>query len=77
MMEAELVEYIAKALVEDPERVRVTRGAGAHLVVLELHVAPEDRGRVIGKRGWIFDAIQVLLRAAAAQRGKRVTLLIV
>ncbi len=75
--DTELVEYIAKALVDHPEQVRVTQVAGAHLVVLELRVAPEDRGRVIGKRGWIFDAIQVLVQAAAARRGKRVTLLIV
>jgi len=73
----ELVESIAKALVEHPEQVRVTRVEGAHSVVLELHVAPEDRGRVIGKRGWIVDAIQVPVQAAGARRGKRITLLIV
>ncbi len=73
----ELVESIAKALVDHPEQVRVAQVAGAHSAVLELRVDPEDRGRVIGKRGWIFDAIQVLVQAAGARRGKRVTLLIV
>jgi hypothetical protein len=67
----ELVEYVAKALVDHPERVRVTQVEGAQSVVLELRVAPEDMGRVIGKQGRIVDAIRVLLQAAAARRGKR------
>ena len=71
MADTELVEYIARALVDHAERVRVTQVAGAHLVALELRVAPEDRGRVIGKRGWIFDAIRVLVPAAAARRRTR------
>ena len=70
----ELVESIAKALVDHPERVRVTQAAGAQSVVLELRVAPEDMGRVIGKGGRIVDAIRVLVQAAAARRGKRVLL---
>jgi hypothetical protein len=74
---AELVEYFAKALVDHPERVRVTQVEGAQSVLLELHVAPEDLGRVIGKEGRIVDAIRVLLRAGAARRGKRVILEIV
>jgi hypothetical protein len=67
----ELVEYVAKALVDHPEQVRVTQVEGAQSVVLELRVAPEDMGRVIGKQGRIVDAIRVLLQAAAARRGKR------
>jgi hypothetical protein len=73
----ELVEYVAKALVDHPEQVRVTQVEGAQSVVLELRVAPEDMGRVIGKRGRIVDAIRVLLQAAAARRGKRVLLEII
>jgi uncharacterized protein len=75
--EAELVESIAKALVDHPEQVRVTQAAGARSVLLELRVAPEDMGRVIGKQGRTVDAIRVLLQAAGAQRRKRVTLMIV
>jgi hypothetical protein len=73
----ELAESIAKALVDHPEHVRVTQTEGARSVLLELRVAPEDLGRVIGKQGRIVDAIRVLLQAAAARRGKRVTLEIV
>ncbi len=50
---------------------------GARSVVLELRVAPGDRGRVIGEQGRIVDALRVLLRAAVARRGKRVALMLV
>ena len=70
----ELVEYIAKALVDRPDEVRVTRIEGAQAVVLELRVVPADMGRVIGREGRIVNAIRVLLRTAAARAGKRVTL---
>src|SRR6266508_3511491 len=73
----ELVEYIAKALVDHPEQVRVTRVEGTHSILLELHVAPEDRGRVIGKQGRIVEAVRVLLAIAVARGGKRVTLVVV
>ena len=73
----ELVAYVAEALVDHPGRVRVTQVEGAHSVVLELRVAPEDTGRVIGQRGRIVDAIRVLLQAAAARQGKRVLLAII
>ena len=74
---AELLEYIAQALVEHPEQVRVTRVEGTHSVVLELHVAPEDRGRVIGKQGRIVGAVRVLLGIAAARGDKRIDLVVV
>ncbi|GAB4456289.1 MAG: KH domain-containing protein [Anaerolineae bacterium] len=73
----ELVEYIAKSLVDDPSQVRVNEIQGATSVILELHVAPEDMGRVIGKQGRVANAMRTLLRVIAAKQGKRVTLEIV
>jgi predicted RNA-binding protein YlqC (UPF0109 family) len=73
----ELVEYIAKALVDRPDEVRVTRIEGAETVVLELRVARADMGRVIGKEGRIVAAIRTLVHIVAARAGKRVTLEIV
>ncbi len=73
----ELVEYIAKSLVDDPSQVRVNEIQGATSVILELHVAPDDMGRVIGKQGRVANAIRTLLRVIAAKQGKRVTLEIV
>ena len=73
----ELVEYIAKSLVDDPSQVRVEEIQGATSIILELHVAPEDMGRVIGKQGRVANAIRTLLRVIAAKQGKRVTLEIV
>jgi uncharacterized protein len=69
----ELVEYIAKALVDDPEQVHVSEvltGADVHV---ELMVAVDDRGHVIGQNGRIANAIRSLLWVAAAQEGHRVT----
>jgi hypothetical protein len=73
----ELVEYIAKSLVDDPSQVEVREIEGANSVILELSVAPEDMGRVIGKNGRVANAIRTLLRVMAAKQGKRVTLEIV
>ncbi len=73
----ELVEYMAKSLVDDPSQVRVDEIAGSHSVIFELHVAPEDMGRVIGKGGRVANAMRTLLRVAATKEGKRVTLEIV
>lgn len=73
----ELVEYIAKSLVDDPSQVTVTEIEGATSVILELSVAPEDMGRVIGKNGRVANSIRTLLRVVAAKQGKRVTLEIV
>lgn len=70
----DLVEYIAKSLVDDPSQVKVSEVAGQGSLVLELQVAPEDMGRVIGKNGRVINAIRTLLRAGAARQGKRVTL---
>ncbi len=70
----ELVEYVAKSLVDDPAAVEVTEIPGGSAIVLELRVAPDDMGRVIGKSGRVANAIRVLLRVLAAKHGKRVTL---
>lgn len=70
----ELVEYVAKSLVDDPTQVEVIVEPDGNLVILKLHVAPEDAGRVIGKDGRVASALRVLLRAMAAREGKRVTL---
>ncbi len=73
----ELVEFIAKSLVDDPSQVQVSEVAGSGSVILELRVAPEDMGRIIGKNGRVINAIRTLLRASAARQNKRVTLEIV
>ncbi len=73
----DLVEYIAKTLVEDPSQVRVNVIEGSSSITLELHVAPSDMGRVIGKSGRIANAIRTLVRVAAMRQGKRATLEIV
>lgn len=64
-----LLETLARALAEEPDRVRVTEHHEDGGLYLELEVAPEDRGRVIGKRGRTADALRVLLDAAARERG--------
>lgn len=73
----ELIEYIAKSLVDDPSQVKVVENTSGSSTVLELKVAPEDMGRVIGKNGRVANAIRVLVRVVAAKNGKRVTLDIV
>lgn len=73
----ELVEYIAKSLVDDPSQVSVTEIQGTTSIILELRVAPEDMGRVIGRNGRVANAMRTLLKVVAAKQGKRVTLEIV
>lgn len=70
----ELVEYVAKSLVEDPSQVEVEVLEETRMILLRLTVAPDDTGRVIGRSGRVAQSIRVLLRAMAAQTGKRVTL---
>ena len=72
-----LIEYIAKSLVDDPSQVRVGEIEGTNSVVLELHVAPEDMGRIIGRKGQVANAMRTLLRVLAGKEGKHVTLEIV
>ena len=73
----ELVEFMAKALVNNPDAVVVREIEGASATIYELSVAPEDMGRVIGKQGRVANAMRTLLRVAAVREGKRVTLEIV
>lgn len=73
----ELVEYIAKSLVDDPSQVEVTETERRNAVTLELRVAPEDMGRVIGRNGRVANAMRTLLRVPATKQGKRVSLDIV
>ena len=73
----ELIEYIAKSLVDDPSSVSVHEIEGASAVILELRVAQEDMGRVIGRGGKVANAMRTLLRVVAAKRGKRASLEII
>ena len=68
----ELVEVIAKALVDDPERVRVNERTEKKTTILEVRVADSDMGKVIGKQGRIAKAIRSVVKAAAAKEDKKV-----
>jgi predicted RNA-binding protein YlqC (UPF0109 family) len=70
----ELVEYIAKSVVTVPDAVVVSEENNANNIILKLEVAPEDRGRVIGKQGRVAQAMRTLLRVAAVREGVRVQL---
>lgn len=69
-----LTEYIVKALVEHPEEVEVTQSRQGSRVRLEMKVAKDDMGRVIGRNGRVANAIRILLRVAAERDGQQVTL---
>lgn len=68
----DLVEMIARSLVDNPEQVKVIESENDKSVLLELRVAPEDMGKVIGKQGKIAKSIRTLTKASAAKAGKRV-----
>lgn len=68
----ELVEVIAKSLVENPEEVTVTERHSGKTTVVELKVAPSDMGKVIGKQGRIAKAIRAVVKAAASKEDKKV-----
>ena len=65
----ELVEYIAKSLVDHPEQVEVREIQGETGLILELRVAPVDMGKVIGKQGRIAKAIRAVVKAASLKQG--------
>ena len=67
----ELLEYVARRLVARPEDVRVVRSEREDTVLLQLHVAPEDVGKVIGKGGRVARALRTLVRASGAKSGER------
>ena len=73
----ELVEYIAKSIVNLPDDVVVTEETDEQGIMLKLQVADEDKGRVIGKQGRIAGAMRTLLRVKAAKAGTRVNLEII
>ena len=73
----ELVEYIARGLVEHPERVSVAEIPQSNLTIYELEVAPDDMGKVIGRQGRMVNSIRALVKAAAVRRGIRVNVEVV
>jgi predicted RNA-binding protein YlqC (UPF0109 family) len=73
-MEKDLVEYIVKSLVDDPSAVLVNLIEGEKSTILELKVASDDIGKVIGKHGRIAKAIRTVLQAATARSGKHTVL---
>jgi uncharacterized protein len=73
----ELLEYLAKGLVDKPDEVRVERIEREGAVVLELHVAPDDVGKVIGRQGRIARALRTIVRASGSRSNERALLEIV
>ena len=70
----DLILFLAKSLVENPDAVQVTETEGPESIIIELNVAPEDMGQVIGKQGRIAKAIRSVLKAATAKDSKPVFL---
>ena len=73
----ELLTYVARNLVDNPDQVSVSEFEENGETVLELHVAPEDMGKVIGRQGRIAKEIRTLIRSVAQRSGKRVSVEIV
>jgi predicted RNA-binding protein YlqC (UPF0109 family) len=73
----ELIEYIVKALVDNPEKVEVKEIAGEKSIIYELKVGEGDLGKVIGKEGRTAKAIRTIITAAAMKQGKRTVLEII
>lgn len=67
----ELLETLAQALVDKPEEVNVTVVEGERSIILQLHVAPDDVGKVIGKEGRIAKALRIIIKASATKIGKK------
>ncbi|HRF47700.1 MAG TPA: KH domain-containing protein [Anaerolineales bacterium] len=70
----ELVEHIARALVDDPDQVQVTEVVTGADVLIELRVAPADMGRMIGKNGKLISSLRTLVQAAGLRSARRVQL---
>jgi predicted RNA-binding protein YlqC (UPF0109 family) len=70
----DLIEFIAKSLVDHPEEVQVRQSGGGSRIRIELSVTKDDMGRVIGKSGKVANSIRTLLRVAAEREGKQATL---
>ena len=73
----ELIEFIVKALVDDPSAIKITEVAGDKITIYELRAAKSDIGKVIGKRGRTASAIRTLINAVSARQGKRAVLEII
>jgi predicted RNA-binding protein YlqC (UPF0109 family) len=73
----ELLEYLAKALVDHPEDVKVSLVEGEKSIILELRVAHSDLGKIIGKQGRIAQALRTIVKAAAVKEGKKVVVEII
>jgi len=73
----ELVEYIARSIASEPDQVRVTEEEEDGRIVFKLEVAPDDKGKVIGRQGRVAQSIRILLRVAAVKQGTRAVLEIV
>ncbi|MBU0510958.1 MAG: KH domain-containing protein [Chloroflexi bacterium] len=73
----DLIEYIARSLVDDPTQVHIEQRQRGPAIHFELEVAKEDMGRVIGKNGRVANSMRALLRVAAARDGRRASLDIV
>ena len=73
----DLIEFIVKALVDDPSEVSINEIAGDKITLFELRVAKEDIGKVIGKRGRTAGAIRVIINAVSTKQGKRAELEII
>jgi predicted RNA-binding protein YlqC (UPF0109 family) len=74
---ADLVEFVARSLVDQPDEVKVERRDDDRGAVIELHVAPDDMGKVIGRNGSVAKALRTLLKVIAARDGESVSLEIV
>ena len=73
-MEKELVEFVVKSLVDNPDEVSVNKVEGEKSTILELRVAQDDVGKVIGKQGRIAKAIRTLMKSLGAKEKKRITI---
>jgi uncharacterized protein len=73
----DLLDYLARRLVDEPDAVRVEEVEEDDALVLRLHVAPDDVGKVIGRQGRIARALRTLVRAGGAHEGRRIVLEIV
>lgn len=70
-MTRELIEYVARSLVDHPEEIRLTEVAEEGVTVYQLHVAPSDLGKIIGRRGRVARAMRTLLKVASIQNHTR------
>ena len=69
----ELVEYIVKALVDNPSKVEIKETSGESVIIIEVKAAPEDVGKVIGREGRIANAIRAIAKSVAAKQNKKVS----